>query len=70
MVAHLNLFKEEISQKGEVGRNIRPLKATVLWVMMMRPPTQPHHSPNQLWATTVWVPAVEGTAMWVACRDG
>ena len=46
MVADLNLFKEEISWKGEVGGNIRPLKAMVIWVMVMRPATPPSPLPQ------------------------
>ena len=57
-VADLNLFKEEISWKGEAGGNVRPLKAMVLWVTTMHPPPRLHHSPNQLRATTIWVPVV------------
>ena len=52
----LNLFKEEISWKGEVGGNVRPLKATVLWVTVMHLPPRPHHSQNQLRAATIWAP--------------
>ena len=39
--ADLNLFKEEISWKGEAGGNIRPLKATIIWVAVMHPPILP-----------------------------
>ena len=58
MVLDLNLFKKEISWKGEVGGNVRPLKATAIWVTAMRPLPHPHHSPNQLWAAMIWAPAV------------
>ena len=57
-VVDLNLFEEEIGWKGEVGGNVRPVKATVLWVMAMHPPPRLYYSSNQLWATTVWMPAV------------
>ena len=50
MAVDLNLFKEEISWKGEAGGKVRPLKATVIWVTAMRLPPRPHHSPIQLWA--------------------
>ena len=58
MAADLNLFKEEIGWKGEAGGNVRPLKAMVIWVIAMHPPPHPHHSPNQLQATTIWAPVV------------
>ena len=58
MVVDLNIFEEEIGWKGEVGGDIRPVKAMVLWVVAMHLLPRLHHSPNQLWATTVWVPAV------------
>ena len=58
MAADLDLFKEEISWKGEAGGNVRPLKATVVQVTVMCLPPNPHHSPNQLRAATIWVPAV------------
>ena len=51
MVADLNLFKEEIGWKGEVGGDTKPVKATVLWVAAMHPPPHLHYSPKQLWAT-------------------
>ena len=56
MAADLNLFKEEIGWKGEAEGNIRPLKATVLRVAMMRLPPYPHHFPNQLWAAMIQAP--------------
>ena len=56
-VADLNLFEEKIHWKGETGGNIRLVKATVLRVAAMCPPPHFHHSPNQLRATTVWMPA-------------
>ena len=56
MAADLNLLEEEIGWKGEVGGNIRPLKATVLPVMAMCPLPHLHHSPNQLRAATIWAP--------------
>ena len=56
MVVDLNLFKEEIGWKGEVGGNIRLVKAMVLWVALMHLPPCLYYSPNQLWATTVWAP--------------
>ena len=54
----LNLLEKEISWKGEVGGSIKPLKAMVLQGTVMHPPHRLHHSPNQLWATTVQVPMV------------
>ena len=44
----LDLFEKEIGWKGEAGGDVRPLKATVLWVTVMYPPPRLHHSPNQL----------------------
>ena len=58
MAADLNLLKEEIGWKGEVGGKVRPLKAMVIWVTAMRLPPHPYHSPNQLRAAMIWVPAV------------
>ena len=53
MVADLNLFKEEISWKGEAGGKVRLLKASVIRIAAMHPPPHPHHSPIQLWAATI-----------------
>ena len=58
MVVDLKLFEEEIRWKGEVGGSVRPLKATVLQLVAMCPPPRLHYSPNQLQATTVWVPVM------------
>ena len=58
MAADLNLFKEEIGWKREVGGNVRPLKAMVIWVTAMCPTPHPHHSPNQLQAATIWASVV------------
>ena len=46
MVADLNLFKEEIGWKGEVGGKVRPLKAMVIRVAAMRPPPRPAPLPH------------------------
>ena len=70
MAVDCNLFKEEIGWKGKVGGKVRPLKATVIRVTAMRPPPRPHHSPIQLWATTIQVPWWAGTAKWEVCPDG
>ena len=46
MAADLNLFKEEIGWKGEMGGKVRLLKGTVIWVVVMCPPPPPaplHH---------------------------
>ena len=59
MAADLNIFKEEISWKGELGGNVRPLKATVLRIAAMHPPPRPYHSPNQILATMIQVPVAD-----------
>ena len=46
MAVDLNLFKEEISWKGEAGGKVRPLKAMVIWVVVMRPPPLPSPLPH------------------------
>ena len=57
-LADLDLFDEEISWKGEVGRNVKPLKAMVLWVATMHPPPRLHYALNQLRAAMVQAPVV------------
>ena len=44
--ADINLFKEEISWKGEVGEKVRPLKALVIQVTAMRPSSLPSPLPH------------------------
>ena len=44
IVADLNLFEEEIGWKGEKGGNVRPVKATVLWAVVMHLPPRLRHS--------------------------
>ena len=45
-----NIFEEKISWKGKVGRNVRLVKATVLWVTAMCLPPRLYYYPNQLWS--------------------
>ena len=54
----LNPFEKEISWKGQVGGNVRPVKATVLQVAALHQPPHLHYSPNQLQAAMVHAPAV------------
>ena len=57
-VVDLNLFEVEIGWKGELGGNIRPVKATVLQIMAIYPLPCLNYSPNQLQTTTIWAPKV------------
>ena len=45
-------------KKRSVGRGsggeCKATKGHGLWVVVMCPQPHPHHSPNQLWATTIW----------------
>ena len=58
MAADFNLLEEEIAWKEEAGGDVRPVKAIVLWVMVMCMPPHLHYTPNQLWAAAVQAPTV------------
>ena len=71
MAADLNLFKEEICWKGELGGKVRPLKAMVIWVMAMHPPPHPCTTPPSNYGLPQfgclrWA----GTAKQEVCPDG
>ena len=58
VVADFNLLEEEIAWKEEAGGDVRPVKATVLRVMVMCMLPHLHYTPNQLWAAAVQAPTV------------
>ena len=66
----LDLLKEEISWKGEVGGSISPQKAMVLWVTAMYPLPCLHYSHYQLWATMAWAPMAAQLVLLLALPGG
>ena len=56
MAADVNLFKEDIDWKDVVWGDIRPVQAMIFGVVGVCLPPRFHLPPNQLWATTAWVP--------------
>ena len=56
MVIADHLFLEELGWEWVTGWEVGPVKAMVILVMLVHPPTSLYHPFHQLWSARAWAP--------------